>query len=52
MKRRVNSYICHRESGQVRTDTEGTIENGLGAAYRSCLAKATTGAPVTVIDYR
>ena len=36
----------------VRTGTEGTIENGLGAAYRSIYAKDTTGAPVTVIDYR
>lgn len=36
----------------VRTDTEGTAENGLGAAYRSKYAKATTGAPVTVTDYR
>ena len=36
----------------MRTDTEGTTENGLGAAYRSYYAKATTGAPVTVIDYR
>ena len=36
----------------VRADTEGATENGLGAAYRSKYAKATTGAPVTVIDYR
>ena len=52
MKRRVSSEICYRESEQVRADTEGTTENGLGAAYRSYHAKATTGAPVTVIDYR
>ena len=52
MKRRVSSEICYRESGVVRADTEGTTENGLGAAYRSCEAKATTGAPVTVIYYR
>jgi len=36
----------------VRTGAKGTIENGLGAAYRSCYAKATTGAPVTVTGYR
>ena len=36
----------------MRADTEGTIENGLGSAYRSNYAKATTGAPVIVIDYR
>ncbi len=36
----------------MRTDTEGATENGLGAAYRSGDAKATTGAPVTVTDYR
>ena len=36
----------------MRAGTEETTENGLGAAYRSCYAKATTGAPVTVIDYR
>jgi len=36
----------------VKTDTEGTIENGLGATYRSYNAKATSGAPVTVIGYR
>lgn len=36
----------------MRADTEGITENGLGAAYRSCYAKATTGAPVIVIDYR
>ena len=52
MKRRVSSEICYRESEAVRADTEGTTENGLGAAYRSRCAKATTGAPVTVIDYR
>ncbi len=36
----------------MRTGAEGTAENGLGAAYRSCYAKAATGAPVIVIDYR
>lgn len=29
----------------MRADTEGIPENGLGAAYRSDYAKATTGAP-------
>lgn len=52
MKRRVSSYICYRESGQVKAGTKGIAENGLGAAYRSCYAKATTGAPVTVTGYR
>ena len=52
MKRRVNGQICHREPGVVRAGAEGTVEHGLGAAYRSICAKATTGAPVTVIDYR
>lgn len=52
MKRRVSSQICYRESEQVRADTEGTTENGLGAAYRSYYAKAATGAPVIVTDYR
>ena len=36
----------------MRTGTKGTAENGLGAAYRSGYAKATTEAPVIVIDYR
>ena len=36
----------------VRTGTEKTVENGLGAAHRSFYAKAATGAPVIVIDYR
>ena len=52
MKRRVSGQICYRESEKVRTGAEGIAENGLGAAYRSVYAKATTGAPVTVIDYR
>ncbi len=36
----------------LRTGTEGTTENGLGAAHRSYYAKAATGAPVIEIDYR
>lgn len=52
MKRRVNGWICHRESDLVRAGTEEAVENGLGAAYRSCYAKAATGSPVIVIDYR
>lgn len=51
-KRRVNSWICHREPGQVGTGTEETAENGLGAAHRSCNAKAATGTPVIVPGYR
>ena len=35
----------------MKTGTEGTTENGLGAAYRSCYAKAATGSPVIVTDY-
>ena len=52
VKRRVGSQICYRESEKVRTDTEETAENGLGAAHRSCHAKAAPGAPVTVTGYR
>ena len=52
MKRRVSSQICYRESDKVRTGAKGTAENGLGAAHRSCYAKAATGAPVIVTDYR
>ena len=52
MKRKVSGAICHRESGLVGPDAEGTAENGLRAAYRGDCAKATTGSPVIVIDYR
>lgn len=43
MKRRVGSGICHREPGLVRTGTEGTAENGLGAAHRSTELHFTDG---------
>ena len=36
----------------VRADEEAAAEHGLGAAYRGRNTKATTGAPVTVLDYR
>lgn len=43
MKRRVSGQICYRESVWVRADTEGTAENGLGAAHRSFEASGYSG---------
>ena len=42
--------MCHREPGQLKTGAWKDAEDGLGAAYRSISAKATTGSPVTVIN--
>jgi len=34
MKRKVDNEICYREFRLVKGNTEGIIENGLGAEYQ------------------
>ena len=51
-KRRVARKIRHREPGTVETGTEGSGEDGLGAArLTATLAQAATGAPVSAQEY-